>query len=87
MELRIFINDCRKQFTGISRDNFCYFQDGIQYQFPYPVRCGQLESVAGDVTEESPHSFVGLKPLHRAKNIVLHHRQRKAGNLSREVSL
>ena len=85
MELRIFINDCRKQFAGIGRDNLCDFQDGIQYQFPYSVRCGQLESIASDVTEECSDSFVCLKPFHRTKNIVLHHRQRKAGNLSREV--
>ena len=85
MELRIFINNRGKQFAGISRDNLCDFQYGIQYQFPYSVRYRQLESITGDITEESPDSFVGLKPLHRAKYVVLHHRQREAGNLSREV--
>ena len=85
MELRIDINNRGKQFAGIGRNHLCDFQDGIQYQFPYPVRCGQLESIASDVTEECPDSFVCLKPLHRAKYVVLHHGQRKAGNLSREV--
>ena len=85
MELWIPINNRRKQFAGISRDHLCDIQNGIQYQFPYPVRGGQLESIAGDITEESPDSFVGFKPFHRAKYVVLHHRQRKAGNLSREV--
>ena len=44
MELRIGINNRRKQFTGICRDYLCNFHDGVQYQFPYPVRGGQLES-------------------------------------------
>ena len=85
MELRIGINNRRKQFAGIGRDNLCDFQYGVKYQFPYSVRYRQLESVAGDVTEERPDSFVCLKPLHCAKNVVLHHRQRKAGDLCREV--
>ena len=54
MELRILINDCRKQFTSVSRDNLCYLQDGIQYQFPYLVRDGQLESISGGLVEEFP---------------------------------
>ena len=78
MELRIVINNRRKQFTGIGRDHLCDFQDGVQYQFPYPVRGGQLESASSD-------GLVGLKPLHRAKYVVLHHGQREAGNLCREV--
>ena len=85
MELRIGINNRRKQFTGIGRDHLCDFQDGVQYKFPYPVRSGQLESVAGGITEERPDGFVGLKPFHRAKYVVLHHGQREAGNLCREV--
>jgi len=85
MELRIGINNRRKQFTGISRDRLCDFQYEVQYQFPYPVRSGQFESTSGGFTEESTDGFVGLKPLHRAKYIVLHHGQREAGNLGREV--
>ena len=85
MELRIDINNRRKQFAGIGRDNLCDFQDGIQYQFPYPVRCRQFESVASDIAEKCSDGLVCLKPFHCAKNIVLHHRQREAGNLSREV--
>ena len=85
MELGILINDCGKQFAGIGRDYLCDFQDGVQYQFPYPVRCGQLESTCGGFAEESSDGLVGLKPLHRAKDIVLHHRQREAGNLGCEV--
>ena len=85
MELRIDINNRRKQFAGIGRDNLCDFQYGVKYQFPYSVRYRQLESISCDITEECSDSFVCLKPFHRTKNIVLHHRQRKAGNLSREV--
>ena len=85
MELRILINDCGKQFAGIGRDNLCDFQDGVQYQFPYPVRDRQLESIAGCFAEESPDCLIGLKPFYRAKYVVLHHCQREAGNLSREV--
>jgi len=85
MELRIDLNNRRKQFAGIGRDNLCDFQDGVKYQFPYPVRNRQLESIASDISEKCSDGLVCLKPFHRAKNIVLHHRQREAGNLSREV--
>ena len=85
MELRIGINNRSKQFAGIGRYHLCDFQDGVQYQFPYLVRSGQLESVACGFTEESAYGFVGLKPLHRAKYVILHHGQREAGNLRREV--
>ena len=80
MELRIGINNRRKQFTGIGRDHLCDFQDGVQYQFPYPVRCGQFESTSCGFTEECSGGFVGLKPFHRAKYVVLHHGQREVGN-------
>jgi len=85
MELRIGINNRRKQFTGIGRDHLCDFQDGVQYKFPYPVRSGQLESTSSGFTEEFSDSLVCLKPLHRAKYVILHHGQREAGNLRREV--
>ena len=84
-ELRIGINNRRKQFTGICRDHLCNFQDGVQYQFPYPVRGGQLESVSCGLTEECSDGLVGLKSLHRTKYVILHHGQREAGNLRREV--
>ena len=85
MELRIDINNRRNQFAGIGRDYLCDFQDGIQYKFPYPVRYGQFERIANDIPEESPERLVCLKALHRAENVVLHHGQRKAGNLCREM--
>ena len=85
MELRIGINNRRKQFTGIGRDHLCDFQDGVQYQFPYPVRGGQLESTSCGLTEERSDGLVGLKPFHCAKYVILHHGQREAGNLRREV--
>ena len=85
MELRIDINNRRKQFAGIGRDDLCDFQYGVKYEFPYPVRNRQLESVARDITEECSDGLVCLKPLHRAKDVVLHHGQREAGDLSREV--
>ena len=85
MELGIGINNRRKKFAGIGRYHLCDFQDGVQYQFPYPVRGGQLESVACGFTEESTYGLVSLKPLHRAKYVILHHSQREAGNLRRKV--
>ena len=85
MELRIGINNRRKQFTGIGRDHLCDFQYGVQYQFPYPVRGGQLESTSCGLTEERSDGLVGLKPFHCAKYVILHHGQREAGNLRREV--
>ena len=85
MELRIDINNRRKQFAGISRDHLCDFQDGVQYQFPYPVRGGQLESTSCGLTEKCSDGLVGLKPFHCAKYVILHHGQREAGNLCREV--
>ena len=85
MELRIGINNCRKQLAGIGRDHLCDFQDGVQYQFPYPVRGGQLESIPRGFTEECSDGLVGLKPFHCAKYVILHHGQREAGNLRREV--
>ena len=85
MELRVGINNRRKQLAGIGRDYLCDFQDGVQYQFPYPVRNGQLESTSSGFTEEFSDGLVCLKPLHRAKYVILHHGQREAGNLCREV--
>ena len=85
MKLRIGINNRRKQFASIGRDHLCDFQDGVQNQFPYPVRSGQLESTCCGLTEECSDGLVGLKPFHRAKYVVLHHGQREAGNLRREV--
>ena len=32
MELRIDINNRRKQFAGIGRDDLCDFQYGVQYE-------------------------------------------------------
>jgi len=85
MELRIGINNRRKQFAGIGRDHLCDFQDGVQYQFPYPVRGGQLKSTSCGLTEKCSDGLVGLKPFHCAKYVILHHGQREAGNLSGEV--
>ena len=85
MELRIGINNRRKQFADIGRDHLCDFQNGVQYKFPYPVRSGHLKSVASGLTEKYSDGLVSLKPLHRAKYVVLHHRQREAGNLCGEV--
>ena len=85
MELRIDINNRRKQFAGIGRDDLCDFQYGVQYEFPYSVRYRQLESTRSGFTEEFSDGLVCLKPFYRAKNVVLHHRQRKAGNLCGEM--
>ena len=85
MELRIGINDRRKQFAGIGRNHLCDFQDGVHYQFPYPVRSRQLESIACGFTEESTDGLISLKPVHRAKYVIQHHGQHETGNLCREV--
>ena len=85
MKLRIGINNRRKQLDGIGRDHLCDFQDGVQYQFPDPVRGGQLESPSSGLTGKYSDGLVGLKAFHCAKYIILHHGQREAGNLCREV--
>lgn len=85
MELRIGINYRRRQFISIDKDHLCDFLHGIQYQFPYSVRSGQLESIACGITEESSDGLVGFKTLHRANYVVLHLCQREACNLRREV--
>ena len=85
MKLRIGINNRRKQFASIGRDHLCDFQNGVQYQFPDPVRGGQLKSIPRGLTEKCSDGLVGLKPFHCAKYVILHHGQREAGNLRREV--
>ncbi|MBO7558367.1 MAG: hypothetical protein J6T52_07710, partial [Bacteroidaceae bacterium] len=64
MELRIDINNRRKQFAGIGRNDLSDFQYGVKYEFPYPVHNRQLESIAGNITEECSDGLVCLKPLH-----------------------
>jgi len=85
MELRILIDNRGKQLTGISRDKLGYCQDGIHYKFPYLVRYGQLESVIGDLREQSREGFIRLKTLYRTQYVILHHGERKTGNLCREM--
>jgi len=57
MELGIGINNRRKQFASIGRDRLCDIQGDVLYQFPYPVRCGQLESTSSGFAEESAYVF------------------------------
>ena len=64
MELRIDINNRRKQFAGIGRDDLCDFQYGVQYEFPYSVRYRQLESTRSGFTEEFSDGLVCLKPFY-----------------------
>ena len=85
MELIITINQSIKQFTGIGRYQFCYFQDGIQYKFPYFVRCGQFERVAIGFCKKFANGFVRFKPFYCTEDIVLHHGQGKVCNLCGEV--
>jgi len=85
MEPGILINNSSKQLTGVSRDKLSYCQDGIHNKFPYLVRHGQLESVIGDFGEQSSEGFIRLKTLYRTQYVVLHHGEREAGNLCREM--
>ena len=88
MELGISINNRRKQSVSIDIENLCNFLYGVQYQFPYPVRIGQLESIASGFAGKSVCSLMCLKPHHRAKCVVLHHSQRKASKtVQRSVHL
>lgn len=52
MELRIIINNRRKQFTGIGRGYLSDSQDNIKYMFPYLFRGRQFESVTYGFMEE-----------------------------------
>ena len=85
MELWIIINKCSKQLTGISRYECCYFQDGIQYKFPYLVRNRQLERFISSISKECPDGFIRFKPLYCAEYVILHQGQRKTCNLCREM--
>src|SRR5574344_765772 len=85
MELFITIKQSIKQLTGICRYEFCYFQDGIQYKFPYFVRYGQFERVASDFCKKFANGFVGFKTFHCAEDVVLHHRECYVCNLCGEV--
>ena len=86
MELWIIINESANQLTCISRDQLCYFQDGIQYKFPYLVRYGQLERFISSICKECPNGFIRFKTLHGTEYVVLHQGQRKTGNLCREMN-
>ena len=86
MELWIIINESAKQLTCISRDQLCYFQDGIQYKFPYFVRYGQFERFISSICKECPNGFIRFKTLHGTEYVVLHQGQRKTGNLCREMN-
>src|SRR5574344_168775 len=85
MKLIITIKQSIKQFTGIGRYQFSYFQDGIQYKFPYFVRYGQFERVASDFCKKFANGFVGFKTFHCAEDVVLHHRECYVCNLCGEV--
>ncbi|PVZ13325.1 hypothetical protein C7382_10318 [Porphyromonas loveana] len=52
MELRIIINNRRKQFTGIGRGCLSDSQDNIKHMFPYLFRSRQFESVTYGFMEE-----------------------------------
>jgi len=85
MELFITIKQSIKQFTGIGRYQFRYFQNGIQYKFPYFVRYGQFERVTSGFCKKFADGFVRFKSFYCAEDVVLHHRECYVCNLCGEV--
>src|SRR5574344_948249 len=85
MKLIITIKQSIKQFTGIGRYQFRYFQDGIQYKFPYFVRYGQFESVTSGFCKKFADGLVRFKPFYCAEDVVLHHSECYVCTLCGEV--
>ena len=79
---RISFDEISKQLCSIYGVMLCYIQDEIQNDAPYLVRYGQFESVIGNLCKETTDGFIRFKSLHCTQDVILHHCQSEAGNLS-----
>ena len=79
---RISFDEISKQLCSIYGVMLCYIQDEIQNDAPYLVRYGQFESVIGNLCKETTDGFIRFKSLHCTQDVILHHCQSEASNLS-----
>ena len=79
---RITFDEICQQLCSIYRVTLCCFQNEIQNDSPYLVRYGQLESVIGNLSKEAADGFIRFKSLHCTQDVILHHCQSEASNLS-----
>ena len=79
---RITFDKISQQLCSIYRVTLCSFQNEVQNDSPYLVRYGQLESVIGILCKETTDGFIRFKSLHCTQDVILHHCQSEASNLS-----
>ena len=79
---RITFDEISQKLCSIYRVTLCCFQNEIQNDSPYLVRYGQLESVIGNLRKEAADGFIRFKSLHCTQDVILHHCQSEASNLS-----
>ena len=79
---RITFDEISQQLCSIYRVTLCSFQNEFQNASPYLVRCGQLESVIGYLCKETTDGFKRFKSLHCTLDVIQHHCQSEASNLS-----
>lgn len=79
---RITFDEICQQLCSIYRVTLCSFQNEVQNNSPYLVRYGQLESVIGNLCKETTDGFIRFKSLHCTQDVILHHCQSEASNLS-----
>ena len=79
---RITFDEICQQLCSIYRVTLCCFQNEVQNDSPYLVRYGPLESVIGNLSKEAADGFIRFKSLHCTQDVILHHCQSEASNLS-----
>ena len=79
---RITFGEICQQLCSIYRVTLCSFQNEVQNDSPYLVRYGQRESVIGNLCKETTDGFIRFKSLHCTQDVILHHCQSEASNLS-----
>ena len=79
---RITFDEISQQLCSIYRVTLCSFQNEVQNESPYLVRYEQFESVIGDLCKETTDGFIRFKSLHCTQDVILHHCQSEASNLS-----
>ena len=82
MGYRITFDEICQQLCSIYRVTLYSFQNEVQNDSPYLVRYGQLESVIGNLCKETTDGFIRFKSLHCTQDVILHHCQSEASNLS-----
>lgn len=86
MDNRITFDEISQHLCSIYRVTLCSFQNEVQNDSPYFVRYGQLESVIGNLCKETTDGFIRFKSLHCTQDVILHHCQSEASNLSGKMN-